>query len=165
MSQWAVCSPAWRFLYHVIVNCKGPICGIRTIMTISNRGNDCYNVAALVIFTIHMLCSPGPSFNALIWRSTETSEIDEIMIISFPLFSGWRHHGFLIILCTQNSRLPLKLTDYNYKNRNWKEHIKPPSRKTANATTGWCKQLILEATECHTESLLPTVIKEVCITF
>ena len=118
------------------------ICGIRTIMTISNRGNDCYNVAALVIFTIHMLCSPGPSFNALIWRSTETSEIDEIMIISFPLFSGWRHHGFLIILCTQNSRLPLKLTDYNYKNRNWKEHIKPPSRKTANATTGWCKQLI-----------------------
>ena len=25
MSQWAVCSPAWRFLYHVIVNCKGPI--------------------------------------------------------------------------------------------------------------------------------------------
>ena len=25
MSQWAVWSPAWRFLYHVIVNCKGPI--------------------------------------------------------------------------------------------------------------------------------------------
>ena len=25
MSQWAVCSPAWRFLYHVIVNCRGPI--------------------------------------------------------------------------------------------------------------------------------------------
>ena len=25
MSQWAVCSPAWRSLYHVIVNCKGPI--------------------------------------------------------------------------------------------------------------------------------------------
>ena len=24
-SQWAVCSPARRFLYHVIVNCKGPI--------------------------------------------------------------------------------------------------------------------------------------------
>ena len=25
MSHWVVCSPAWRFLYHVIVNCKGPI--------------------------------------------------------------------------------------------------------------------------------------------
>ena len=25
LSQWAVCSPAWRFLYHVIVNCKEPI--------------------------------------------------------------------------------------------------------------------------------------------
>ena len=25
MSQGAVCSPAWRFSYHVIVNCKGPI--------------------------------------------------------------------------------------------------------------------------------------------
>ena len=25
MSQWVVCPPAWRFLYHVIVNCKGPI--------------------------------------------------------------------------------------------------------------------------------------------
>ena len=28
MSQWVVCSPAWRFLYHVIVNCKGPIFSI-----------------------------------------------------------------------------------------------------------------------------------------
>ena len=25
MSQWAVCSPAWWFLYHMIVNCKGLI--------------------------------------------------------------------------------------------------------------------------------------------
>ena len=25
MFQWAACSPAWRFLYHVIINYKGPI--------------------------------------------------------------------------------------------------------------------------------------------
>ena len=25
MSQCAICSPVWRFLYHVITSCKGPI--------------------------------------------------------------------------------------------------------------------------------------------
>ena len=37
MSQWAVCFPAWRFLYHVIVNCKGPINRIYKVTKRSNQ--------------------------------------------------------------------------------------------------------------------------------
>ena len=39
ISQWAVCSLAWRFLYHVIVNCKGPMI-FTTSMKLHNKFLD-----------------------------------------------------------------------------------------------------------------------------
>ena len=64
MSQWVVCSPAWWFLYHVIVNCKGPITRLalllKVLLTTASQIGGIYlnfqatsNLSSDKIYTIH----------------------------------------------------------------------------------------------------------------
>ena len=90
MSQWSVFSPAWRFLYHVIVNCKGPIAKER-VNTPTERhltsGEDNYKslLFSLISFSTYEVSASEVPTILKKFVSKETTSEAAILKISWQL--------------------------------------------------------------------------------